>query len=81
MLNRPIVNKFTAIDDDGPRKLKSTHIGRLIIWLLKSNTAHWVISKQLYEECISCTPGKKRIFFNTKSCKNSLCFLPSIKKQ
>jgi len=63
ILNRPIVNKFTATGDDGPKKLSITFLGRFIIKLLNKNAAHWVISKEIYYQCKQYTNWENENLF------------------
>lgn len=63
LLKKPIVNKSTAAGDDDPIKLSKDLIGKFIINLLSKNTAHWVISKEIYDNSIHFTNWSKDSFF------------------
>lgn len=59
ILRKPIINKITAVGDDDPRKLSRTILGKLLVVFMNSNTIHWVISKELYVNCLESTNWKK----------------------
>jgi glycosyltransferase involved in cell wall biosynthesis len=62
IFKKKIVNKITAVGDDDPSKMKKSFLGKFIIWLLK-NDAHWVISKEIEENCFNNTNwNRKKIY-------------------
>jgi len=63
ILNKKIVNKITAVGDDDPKKLSKTILGKYILKLLEINTVHWVISREIYDNCIEHTKWEKRNIF------------------
>jgi glycosyltransferase involved in cell wall biosynthesis len=63
MLNKRLINKTTAVGDDDPIKLSNYFIGRYILKLLEKNTFHWIISQEIYDNCIKYTKWKKENLF------------------
>jgi len=70
---KPLVNKITGVGDDDPKKLNNTILGKFIIKLLKKNTAHWIISKEIYDLAILYTNWNNDSLFLITNPVNVLC--------
>ena len=69
LLGKPIINKTTAVGDDDPKKLSESFIGRILIKLM-NNSAHWVISREIFTNCILYTDWKaENIYLITNAVK------------
>ena len=70
LLGKPIINKTTAVGDDDPKKLSESFIGRILIKLMNNNSAHWVISREIFTNCILYTDWKaENIYLITNAVK------------